>query len=123
MSTNQSRTPHPRIGTRQPEPTRTGTRPPALLLDSGGVLILLDGEVLAHHGKRLGLRLDAVTAQHAVALAARDQDLEDEPASGPRPFTHRWAEHMRLLTRRRRSTVAHRATRSGRHSAVECRQP
>ncbi|MFD7671507.1 HAD family hydrolase [Streptomyces anulatus] len=93
MSTNQSRTPHPRIGTGQPEPTRTGTRPPALLLDSGGVLILLDGEVLAHHGKRLGLRLDAVTAQHAVALAARDQDLEDEPASGPRPFTHRWAEH------------------------------
>ncbi|MFF1695544.1 HAD family hydrolase [Streptomyces sp. NPDC058257] len=94
MSTAQSRTfarqPEP---ARQSTPARTGTRPPALLLDSGGVLILLDGEVLAHYGRHLGLRLDAITARHAVSLAARDQDLEDAPATGPRPFAHLWAAH------------------------------
>ncbi|ATL25028.1 HAD family hydrolase [Streptomyces formicae] len=49
--------------------------------------------MLAHYGRRLGLRVDPVTARRAVALAARDHDLESEPGTGPRPFAHRWSAH------------------------------
>ncbi|MPY58934.1 HAD family hydrolase [Streptomyces spongiae] len=97
MSTAQPRATAP-IPAPLPEPAArlprsTPPHTPALLLDSGGVLILPDGAVLSHYGKRLGLRLDPVTARHAVALAARDLDLAAGPDTGPHAFAHRWSAH------------------------------
>ncbi|MFF0223200.1 HAD family hydrolase [Streptomyces sp. NPDC004629] len=94
MSTAQPRASATPPDPARPRPPRSATaHPPALLLDSGGVLILLDGEVIAHHGKRFGLRIDPGTARRAVALAARDRDLESEPDTGPLSFAHRWSTH------------------------------
>ncbi|MGP4014935.1 HAD family hydrolase [Saccharopolyspora sp. 5N708] len=67
-------------------------RQPALLLDSGGVLMLIDGDVVAVQAARAGVRVNSSTARRAVSLAARDQDLD--PGARARPFAHAWAAHV-----------------------------
>ncbi|MEV5887114.1 HAD family hydrolase [Streptomyces sp. NPDC052020] len=67
---------------------------PALLLDSGGVLMLIDGEILADFALRFGVRVSATTARHAVSLAARDRDLGDPEGGGEvRRFEDLWSRH------------------------------
>ncbi|MFB6848995.1 HAD family hydrolase [Streptomyces sp. NPDC056373] len=68
--------------------------PPALLLDSGGVLMLIDGEILADLALRFGVRICAATARHAVSLAARDRDLGSPRAGGAdHSFEDLWSLH------------------------------
>ncbi|MDX3640009.1 HAD family hydrolase [Streptomyces sp. MB09-02B] len=68
--------------------------PPALMLDSGGVLMLIDGEILADLALRCGVRICAATARHAVSLAARDRDLRSPHAGGAdHSFEDLWSRH------------------------------
>jgi len=74
-----------------------GPRPPALLLDSGGVLMLVDGRILSSYAGRSGVRVSAARARRAVSLAARDRDFgwPDGPPGGPEheAFARQWALH------------------------------
>ncbi len=64
----------------------------ALLLDSGGVLLCPDGELIAKHAASFGIEVTPYDAVRSMALADRDIDLTPEEAQGS--FAATWAHYV-----------------------------
>lgn len=64
----------------------------AILLDSGGVLVLPDGEVIASCAETFGIAVSPDAAVHAMALADCEIDLSPERTGND--FPRAWAGHV-----------------------------
>ncbi len=62
-----------------------------LLLDSGGVLLCADGNVISKHATSFGIEVSATTAVRAISLADRDIDLRRDGAGDG--FAAVWARY------------------------------
>jgi putative hydrolase of the HAD superfamily len=67
-----------------------GTRPIlALLLDSGGVLVRPDGELIAAKADEIGITVSPLLATAAIYMADRNRDIDP---SGRGSFAEHWAD-------------------------------